>query len=85
MVKEPKDAPVGAHFGAVLFGTRNQVDSYSGNSYYTVPDISYFAFPTQKDLAQWVLEATHDKKNYFFFEVKKLGQATPKVDIDLGL
>jgi hypothetical protein len=85
MVEKPEKAPKGPHFGAVLFGTRSEADSYSGNSYYDVPTTTYFAFPTREVLEAWIIRALKSKKKFFFFEVKKLGEAEISVKVDTGL
>lgn len=84
MVSKESDKPKGPHFGVVLFGTRNEHDSYGGASC-SVPDITYFAFPAKEVLEAWLIRAIKDKKKFFFFEVKKLGEAEVAVKIDTGL
>lgn len=81
MVSKENETPKGPHFAAVLFGTRSEADSYSGNSYYSVPEITYFAFPTKEVLEAWLISAIKDKKKFFFFEVKKLGEAEVAVKV----
>lgn len=44
--------------------------------------ITYFAFPDKDTLIEWVTAATLANKKFFFFEVKKLGMTTVKVDIN---
>ena len=89
MVRTPKEKPTGPHFAAVLFDTRTEwtpaYDRHDTDSSSTVPDIHYFAFPDQETLREWVLRAAKDKKQFFFFEVKKLGEAELKVSVDLGV
>lgn len=87
MVQKPEQKPVGPHFAAVLFETRREyTPSYDQNdtpSSYDAPAVVYFAFPDQETLHEWVLRALKDKKKFFFFEVKKLGNAELKIDVDL--
>lgn len=89
MVGKPSEKPTGPHFAAVLFGTRREYTPAYGRddsgSSHDVPDITYFAFPDQETLKEWVLRAVKDKKQFFFFEVKKLGNAELKIDVDLGM
>lgn len=85
MVDKPEKAPKGAHFGVVLFGTRREVDPYTGNSYYDVPEVTYFAFPDRETLGEWALRATKDNKQFFCFKVDKLGDLAIKVNIDVGV
>ena len=77
MVREVKDKPKGPHFAAVLFDSHYEHSGYETN-------VVYFAFPDQTTLSEWVLRAAKDKKHFFFFEVKKLGNAELKIDVDLG-
>jgi hypothetical protein len=89
MVDRPEKKPKGPHFAAVLFDTRTEwmpaYDSHDSDSSSTVPDIHYFAFPDKETLGEWVLRAARDKKNFFFFEVRQLGNAQLQVSVDLGL
>jgi len=89
MVRQPKDKPKGPHFAAVLFDSRTEYtppyDRDDTGSSCEVPVINYFAFPDQATLKEWVLRAAKDKKQFFFFEVKKVGQAELKIDVDLGV
>jgi len=88
MVSKPSEKPTGPHFAAVLFEkeTRYEHDHYSGNgSSVSYDKITYFAFPDKETLGEWIIRATKDKKDFFFFEVKKLGEATVKVEVDLGV
>jgi hypothetical protein len=87
MVEKPEQKPVGPHFGAILFGTRTEhipaYDAYDTPSSSQVPMVTYFAFPDQETLKAWALRAAKDKKQFFFFEVKKVGQAELKINVDL--
>lgn len=85
MVHEPKQKPVGPHFAGVLFDSHRECSGYDGDSSYSVPNTVYFAFPDQDTLKEWVLRAAKAGKQFFFFEVKKLGNAELKVDVDLGM
>ena len=88
MVRKVSEKPKGPHFAAVLFEkeSRYEHDHYTGAGSSSQHDtITYFAFPDKETLGEWVLRATKDKKQFFFFEVKKLGEATVKVDVDLGV
>ena len=75
--------------GPVLFDSRTEYtppyDRDDTGSSCEVPVINYFAFPDQATLKEWVLRAAKDKKQFFFFEVKKVGQAELKIDVDLGV
>lgn len=87
MVRESKEQPKGPHFGAVMFGTRNEYtpayDFHDSGSSHSVPEITYFAFPDKETLREWALRALKDKKKFFFFEVKKIGDAQLNVSVDL--
>lgn len=89
MVRSPKDAPKKAHFAAVLFETRNEwtppYDRFddAGGTSSTIEYVQYFAFPDKELLSAWILRATKDKKKFFFFEVKKLGEVELKVNVDV--
>ena len=88
MVQKPEQKPKGPHFAGVLFDSHREHDGYSreeGGGSYEVPNVIYFAFPDQATLKEWVLRAAKDKKQFFFFEVKKLGNAELKIDVDLGV
>lgn len=89
MVQDVKNKPVGPHFAAVLFGTRTEhipaYDRDDSPTSSTVSEITYFAFPDKETLSEWVLRASKENKNFFFFEVKKLGQAQLNVNVDLGV
>lgn len=89
MVRTPKERPTGPHFAAVLFGTRIEwmpaYDEHDSDSTYSVPEITYFAFPDKETLSEWVLRAAKDKKEFFFFEVKKVGEVELKVSVDVGV
>ena len=89
MVKNPRQKPNGPHFAAILFQTRSEwspgYDRDDSGSSSTVDEIVYFAFPDKETLKEWVIRAANDKKQYFFFEVKKMGEAQLKVDVDLGV
>lgn len=85
MVREPKDKPTVPHFASVLFDSHYENSGYEGDSSYSVPNVVYFAFPDQATLKEWVLRAAKAKKQFFFFEVKKLGNAELKIDVDLGV
>lgn len=87
MVRTPKERPTGPHFAAVLFGTRTEwTPAYDRNdtaSSCSVSEITYFAFPDKATLSEWVLRASKEKKEFFFFEVKKVGEAELKVNVDV--
>ncbi len=85
MVREPNDKPKSPHFAAVMFDSHSEHSGYEGESSYQVPNVVYFAFPDKETLKEWVLRAAKDKKQFFFFEVKKIGEAELKVDVDVGL
>lgn len=91
MVRTSKEKPTGSHFAAVLFETKSEwtppYDHHDnpGGSSSTVPTVTYFAFPDKETLGEWVLRAAKDKKEFFFFEVKKVGQAELKVNIDVSV
>jgi len=89
MVQKPEQKPTDPHFAAVLFGKRTEhqpaYDSNDTPSSYQVDEVTYFAFPDKETLGEWVLRAAKDKKQFFFFEVKKLGEAQLKVNVDLGV
>jgi hypothetical protein len=85
MVVKPEQKPTGPHFAGVLFDSHHEHSGYEGDSSYAVPNVVYFAFPDQATLKEWVLRAAKDKKQFFFFEVKKLGNAELKIDVDLGV
>lgn len=87
MVRELKEKPKGPHFAAILF---DQLDYTSpgydrdDSSYSTsFKHVSYFAFPDQETLREWVLRAAKAKMQFFFFEVKNIGNAELRIDIDL--
>lgn len=73
------------HFAAVMFETRVEwtpaYDRHDDPQSATVPMTTYFAFPDKDKLIKWVTAATLANKKFFFFEVKKLGVTTVKVDI----
>lgn len=87
MVREAKDKPKGAHFAAVLLDTRREyTPAYDANDYgtsHSVADVQYFAFPDKETLSAWLLRAKKDNKQFFFFEVKKLGEVSVKVSVDV--
>jgi hypothetical protein len=85
MVREPKDNPQGPHFAAVLFDSHSECTGYKDDSNYRVPNVVYFAFPDQATLGEWVIRAVKDNKQFFFFEVKKLGNVELRVNVDLGV
>lgn len=89
MVRVPKDRPKSPHFAAVLFGTRTDwtpgYDSGESGTSSTVPEIHYFAFPDKSTLNEWVLRAAKDKKEFFFFEVRRVGEVELRVNIDMDL
>jgi hypothetical protein len=85
MVREVKERPKGPHFAAVLFDNHYEHSGYENDSRYLVPNVVYFAFPDKETLREWILRAAKDKKEFFFFEVKKLGEAELKVDVDVGM
>jgi len=89
MVREPKDMPKGSHYAAVLFGTRTEwtpaYDRHDSDSSCSVPEITYFAFYSLEELETWVAEAAQDKKQFFFYHVPKLGEATIKVSVHTEL
>lgn len=89
MVEKPENKPTGPHFAAVLFDEMSyyspgydQNDPTVQNSF---KHVVYFAFPDHETLSAWVLRATKANKKFFFFEVKKLGQAELKVSVDVGV
>ena len=89
MVQKVEQKPKGPHFAAVLFERMNYTtpgydrDDPSESCHFD--HVVYFAFPDQATLKEWVLRAAKDKKQFFFFEVKKLGNAELKIDVDLGV
>lgn len=89
MVKEPKDIPKGGHYAAVLFGQRSEYtppyDRHDTGSSHSVPEVTYFCFYALEELEQWVAEAAQDKKQFFFYHVPKLGEATIKVSVHTEL
>lgn len=89
MVREPKDRPAGSHYAAVLFETRTEYippyDQRDCGTSITSPEIHYFAFPDKKTLESWLLRATKANKNFFFFEVKKIGDVKLSVSIGTDL
>jgi hypothetical protein len=89
MVTEASQKPKGPHFAAVLFETLeytspgyDEGDSDERNNF---EHVVYFAFPDQETLTEWVLRASKDKKQFFCFEVKKLGTVNLKVTVDVGV
>jgi len=85
MVEKVEDKPKGPHFASVMFDKHHEHSGYPEDSGYLVPNVVYFAFPDQETLKEWVLRAMKDKKQFFFFEVKKLGNSELKIDVDLGV
>lgn len=89
MVREPKEKPQGPHFAAILFDdmsyTSPGYDRGDPDEHHNFKHVTYFAFPDQATLKEWVLRAAKVKKQFFFFEVKKLGNAELKIDVDLGV
>ena len=88
MVQKPDQKPTGPHFAGILFDSHRESSGYredEGGGSYDVPHVVYFAFPDQETLREWVLRAAKDKKQFFFFEVKKVGEAQLKVDVELGV
>lgn len=88
MVLDAKTKPTNPHFAAVLLETRSEwTRGYDNDDGYssTHPNVVYFAFPDKKTLEAWVLRAAKDKKVFFFFEVKKVGEAELKVNVDLDV
>lgn len=89
MVTKPEEKPNGSHYAAVLFEVMNYsspgYDQGDPNEQNSFPHVTYFAFPDQETLKEWLLRATKDKKQFFFFEVKKLGNAEFKISVDLGV
>lgn len=83
IVVKPEQKPAKPHFAAVLFDCHMEHSGYQDDASYSVPHIVYFAFPDQETLKEWILRATKEKKQFFFFEVKKLGTAELKIDVDL--
>ena len=83
MVVKPADKPTRPHFAAVMFDSHYEHSGYEGDSNYQVPNVVYFAFPDKETLKEWVLRASKDKRNFFFFEVKSLGNAELKVDLKI--
>lgn len=85
MVEKPEQIPKGPHFAAVLLDKRREYspaydDRDSGRSY-EVSQAVYFAFPDKKTLESWLLRAMKENKQFFFFEVKKLGDVSLKVAV----
>ncbi len=85
MVVEAKDKPTGPHFAAVMFDKHYEHSGYEGESSYPVPNVVYFAFPDQATLGEWALRAAKDKRQFFCFEVKKVGDVQMKVTVDVGV
>ena len=85
MVREPKDRPQGPHFAGVLFDSHREHSGYDNEPSYDVPHVTYFAFPDQETLSEWALRAAKDKKQFFCFEVKKMGDVKLNVSVDLGV
>ena len=88
MVRKVSEKPQGPHFAAVLLEkeTRYETDPYKGDhNNFQVDVVHYFAFPARETLEAWVLRASHAKKEFFFFEVKKLGEVSLRVEVDLGV
>ncbi len=85
MVREPKDKPKGPHFAGVLFDSHREHSGYAEESSYQVPNVVYFAFPDQDTLKEWALRAAKDKKQFFCFEVKRLGNVALVLDVDLSV
>lgn len=86
-VSDARDIPTGPHFAGIMLDTRVEItpaqDLYDADTYRRLPDTTYFAFPDKEALQRWVLLALKDKKTVFFFEVKTVGRATLKVDVNL--
>jgi len=89
MVRHPKDKPNGPHFGAVLFDTRTEwtpaYDKNHPDTCVTLSEIHYFAFPDKETLVEWIKRASKEKKQFFFFEVKKVGDLEVKVSVNLDV
>lgn len=87
MVRNPAEKPKGPHFAAVLFGTRSEwvpaYDERDSPRSTSVPETTYFAFPDKETLYEWILRASKEKKQFFFFEVKKLGEAQLILNMDV--
>ena len=88
MVEKPEQKPKGPHFAGVMFDTRRVSDGYSaaeGGGSYDISYVVYFAFPDRETLGEWALRAAKDKKQFFCFEVKKVGDVKLNIDVDLGV
>lgn len=87
MVRDEQTKPKGQHFAAVLLGTRTEhspgYDRDDVMTSSTVPETTYFAFPDKNTLSAWVLRAHKKDMSFFFFEVKSIGNAVVKVDLDI--
>jgi hypothetical protein len=83
MVQKPEQKPKGPHFAGIMFDSHREYSGYDNDPGYDVAHVVYFAFPDKETLAAWVLRASKDKKQIFFFEVKKVGTSELKVNIDL--
>jgi hypothetical protein len=87
MVREAKEKPKVPHYAAVLFDSRTEYtpayDERDRASSHSVSEIHYFAFTEKKDLEAWLLRAKKENKQFFFFEVKKLGEVAVKVSVDV--
>ena len=83
---DPKNMPKGPHFAAVLFETETRYspgyDERDTGSSYSAIVTQYFAFPDKKTLESWLLRVTKEGKQFFFFEVKKLGEVELKVSVE---
>lgn len=88
-VVNSKSIPTEPHFGAVLFTQRTEFmpsyDHHGGYDSQQVEASEYFAFPNKELLQQWVTKVEKEGKKFFFFEVKKIGQVTVTVNVDVGV
>lgn len=88
MVKKPEETPTGRHYAVVLFERRTEyTPAYDANDHassYEVPDIEYFAFHDKATLQAFLLRVTRANKKFFFFEVKKLGEVSLQVNVDIS-
>ncbi len=89
MVTKPDQKPSGPHFAAILFDvlqyTTAGYDRDDPDEHHNHEQVIYFAFPDKETLHEWVLRAAKDKKQFFFFEVKKMGEHKLLVNVDLGI
>jgi hypothetical protein len=85
IVLKQEQVPKSRHFAAILFDKYTPCSGYENEGYQADPRpmTVYFAFPTKELLSQWVLEATQDKKQFFFFEVPKMGEVKISVNLEI--